>query len=429
MYKVSKLNPEYSFNLNGDCLKDGKEFYPNYRGIEYEIPIKGRKYIFDPKQIALLTWYEVSAEYLNLDFILTKIHFVKCDSNVLRLRCGYLMVFSEPYEIIKGFRIIPGFTNYAINKFGDVISLVTGRILTKDIGGAGYPVVRLIDVDKPSTNGRDYGCSRSVGIHILIARTFIKNNNPSVNWFVNHRDGDKGNYSLTNLEWTTSKLNNEHAVLSGLNKQKIGWLVKNIKTDEIKEYRLLDDFFKEINYRDANHSIYLNQNGEIIPKLFKSKYEIKSKLDQREWYYTKKTKPSKALISGSFIEAKSIATGKVYKTTNIVEMSRLLNVPYMRINRALNHPEIISVDGYLVRISSEEPWPEKWRVSGESNIFSKKEYKLINITSGEIKLISTKRKLIKFLHISNETLNYKIKHNLPINGWLVEDITEQKTTI
>lgn len=51
-------------------------------------------------------------------------------------------------------------------------------------------------------------------VHVIMAKTFVPN--PENKPFVNHKDGDKGNCSPSNLEWVTSAENNDHARRSGL---------------------------------------------------------------------------------------------------------------------------------------------------------------------------------------------------------------------
>lgn len=72
------------------------------------------------------------------------------------------------------------------------------------------------------------GNPKKTKIHRLVAEHFLeKEINKKI---VNHIDGDKSNNRATNLEWTTSKINNEHAYAVGLRKTKL-------TTVEIKEMR------------------------------------------------------------------------------------------------------------------------------------------------------------------------------------------------
>lgn len=58
------------------------------------------------------------------------------------------------------------------------------------------------------------GVRKNKRLHRLLAESFIPN--PENKAHVNHIDGDKTNYELTNLEWTTPKENTNHAIDTGL---------------------------------------------------------------------------------------------------------------------------------------------------------------------------------------------------------------------
>jgi hypothetical protein len=60
------------------------------------------------------------------------------------------------------------------------------------------------------------GTSKAMSIHRLVAIYFIPNENNLSE--VNHKDGNKKNYRVDNLEWVTPKQNINHAFKTGLNK-------------------------------------------------------------------------------------------------------------------------------------------------------------------------------------------------------------------
>lgn len=59
-----------------------------------------------------------------------------------------------------------------------------------------------------------YGVSVDTSIHRLVAAAFIPN--PNGLPVVNHKDGNKTNNHVGNLEWCTHKENNDHAMQAGL---------------------------------------------------------------------------------------------------------------------------------------------------------------------------------------------------------------------
>ncbi|MCD1628455.1 HNH endonuclease signature motif containing protein [Marinobacter shengliensis] len=61
-------------------------------------------------------------------------------------------------------------------------------------------------------------------LHRLVAQAFIPN--PEGKPFVNHKDGNKLNNHVDNLEWCTAAENNQHARATGLHKQARGHKVQ-----------------------------------------------------------------------------------------------------------------------------------------------------------------------------------------------------------
>lgn len=96
-----------------------------------------------------------------------------------------------------------------------------GVIKKKTIRADGYFVVNL------SVEGR----GKTHLVHRLIALAFIpnKNNLP----VINHRDGNKLNNSLENLEWTTYRENNIHALENNLNNTRKKIKGTHVGTNEV----------------------------------------------------------------------------------------------------------------------------------------------------------------------------------------------------
>lgn len=100
---------------------------------------------------------------------------------------------------------VKGFEEYfLVNEEGDVYSLRTNKLLRQHTTKKGYKTI--------STKIK--GKSFCLKVHRLVAMSFLPN--PDNKRTVNHRDGNKSNNSLSNLEWATHSENTTHAYESGL---------------------------------------------------------------------------------------------------------------------------------------------------------------------------------------------------------------------
>ena len=93
---------------------------------------------------------------------------------------------------------IKDYLNYYIYDNGDVLNINTNKILSGSVGENGYKYFRL------SQGGK----KKMFYCHRLVAEAFIPNSkNLPV---VNHKDGNKLNNNVENLEWVTYNENTEH---------------------------------------------------------------------------------------------------------------------------------------------------------------------------------------------------------------------------
>ena len=102
---------------------------------------------------------------------------------------------------------IPGFEGlYQVSNYGNVKSLITNRLLKQNGDNYGYVQVILYRDNNRIT------CK----VHRLVAQAFIFNEHGKPQ--VNHKDGNKMNNNVLNLEWVTNKENKRHAMDTGITK-------------------------------------------------------------------------------------------------------------------------------------------------------------------------------------------------------------------
>ena len=106
---------------------------------------------------------------------------------------------------------IPGYDGkYLVSETGDVYSVrrqgTDGRMLSTRFNSVGYVCVDL----------RRGKSKKRALVHRLVGEAFIPK--PTGKNFINHKDGDKTNNNVSNLEWCTRSENMKHAIKTGLNR-------------------------------------------------------------------------------------------------------------------------------------------------------------------------------------------------------------------
>lgn len=128
---------------------------------------------------------------------------------------------------------INGYNNYYIYDNGDVLNISTNKILKGSIGENGYKYYRL---SKDNNKTMFYA-------HRLVAEHFLEN--PNFLPIVNHKDGNKLNNQLSNLEWVSCSENTKHAHDNNL--------IKQVSKREYYKEDLENEQWKKI--YDYNYSI------------------------------------------------------------------------------------------------------------------------------------------------------------------------------
>ena len=108
------------------------------------------------------------------------------------------------FKLKETWKVINGFPDYEVSTYGNVRNAKTGNILKPIKNSRGYLHVKLFNNKK----------SQKLYVHVLIAKAFLPDTSHNPNGTlmighhqVNHRDENKRNNNLLNLEWCDCKYN------------------------------------------------------------------------------------------------------------------------------------------------------------------------------------------------------------------------------
>lgn len=131
---------------------------------------------------------------------------------------------------------------YDFSSAGVVTNKVTGYVLTGVLNCKGYIRVGV----------RHNNLQRYIRVHRFVALLHIPNPNDYPH--INHKDGNKQNNCVDNLEWCTAKMNSDHARKNGYYNNTIGEnnkraILKDSDVVEIRKRLSNGESFKKV-YKD-----------------------------------------------------------------------------------------------------------------------------------------------------------------------------------
>lgn len=137
------------------------------------------------------------------------------------------------------------YPNYEVSNLGNIRNRKTGTI-RKLTNRNGYRKIRI--------NNKD------INVHKMVGETFFEGDHTGLE--INHKDGNKANNTVNNLEWVTASENVKHAYRTGL-KHRSGctpW-VKVIDESTGKVYENAVECAKDIGGTGPGIIYALNRNG------------------------------------------------------------------------------------------------------------------------------------------------------------------------
>ena len=132
-------------------------------------------------------------------------------------------------------REVKEYNHYEVNQFGEIRHRIRKKILKPRINN-GYQYVNF------KINGKN----TNFAVHRIVANAFIPNPNGYTE--VNHKDYNKKNNCVDNLEWVSSSQNKQHSYLKQENKKSRGKAVNQYTKEGIflKTFDSVSDAAKEL---------------------------------------------------------------------------------------------------------------------------------------------------------------------------------------
>ena len=134
-------------------------------------------------------------------------------------------------------REVKEYSNYEVNQFGEIRHKMRKKVLKPRSNNGGYQYVNF------KINGKNI----NFAVHRIVANAFIPNPNGYTE--VNHKDYNKKNNCVDNLEWVSSSQNKQHAYQKKENKKSRGKQVEQYSKngEYLKTYDSISEAAKELN--------------------------------------------------------------------------------------------------------------------------------------------------------------------------------------
>ena len=175
--------------------------------------------------------------------------------------------------MVEEWRPIQDFPNYNVSNLGNIKNITNDKMLNPCVKGGYYHISLVNDTNK-----------QNFKVHRLIALAFIEN--PENKSDVNHKDKNKLNNHLSNLEWMTRRENNIHrcqGVKITCNKNKVLYRIDKESNEILEKYNSIElagEWAFKNGYTKTVHN-GRNAIGNCVNGLSKVAYKFK-------WEYEKK---------------------------------------------------------------------------------------------------------------------------------------------
>ncbi len=252
-----------NYNLSGSEIDQVSYPIQNYISLK----IQNRQHIVFNIWLFLYAAFETPVE---VDFRGIQFYKYIHTKTFLRVRPMWLI----PFYLNQEYRVIPMCPNYAANKNGIIIDRFTMKEITQTKSEYYYTVNIYDPYDKKL---------RTIKVHILVANAWINKDQSELRHFINHKNGNKLDNRVENLEWVTQSENSLHAARNDLTKMNQKCMIRNIETGEIIHFINIQEAAEYLGI--SEESLYNEKDHRRRNDVFNFKYEFKYEDDESNWNY------------------------------------------------------------------------------------------------------------------------------------------------
>lgn len=246
-------------------FRDEIELTDDYRDDKIILKIQGKKKLLHREWLYLYSRFHFP-EFINIDHI----SFYRIPS--FKNNFAWRAKFSKPYWYDKTHLIVPMCPNLAVSDDGDVVDTITGK--SRHVWSEEYLIVHVFN---PVCDKYKY-----MKVHLLVANAWVIFNQDSAHPICNHKDGNKLNPNIDNLEWVTFQENAIHAAKTGLQSGICKCKIRHIETGECFTFSTVKEAARYLHVKPD----HLYQQNRPLSSLIADKYEIRLNGDERPWLYT-----------------------------------------------------------------------------------------------------------------------------------------------
>lgn len=265
VYKKIPGNINYEITLDGtnhQILDHSKSFEESNGYVRFGY--YGITKVVKLNWLALISWFEVDLDPKNIYRIWDIVFVDIVDYRLFKSISRKVMYFKAPIWYDVGYRIIPNYTRYAVSKDGIIIDTKSGQIVKTVVIEDDYQYVYVYDPE--------YRKIMRVKKHRLIAYAWVKNKKPKLFQIVNHKDGNKLNNNIDNLEWVSQKENNIHAINNSMRSDNLPCTVYDTIKDVTYSFNSVKQAKKLLGYTALS---ILQLSKHVKDGLLRGKYVLK----------------------------------------------------------------------------------------------------------------------------------------------------------